>query len=524
MAAISGVQEVVRLHIRQGNDVNARDDKGRSPLMLAASRGHVETCRILLDAGADPRAFDNNGNDALSMALKSGQSELVMLLCTHIGESLDYRLAERQDPAKLSEPEHDQVSDPSNPHYDVFDSSAWETDKEPQRPPQDERALQNASALQRDISAHTPIDTDEDWSDVEIDLPEIHTTRRRRSTFDDDARDAARWLFFAGLRDGSLPQGRITDVVLGDAGKPDTEFEARLLLTLGELGIVVDEEDWQWQTPRDFVPLDEEMERKADEAISYLSELIYQDNDPLKLYFKDIGNSSLLSREDEAELGKAMENGLADAVTVIASCAPAIEEILLAASEIERGELPLWSMIDRNSAVPPAIDPLDENLLDDVVIDQEPADSEINEDLVNVQTETIALPDFTSRVEAIRRLLPRLTKEHGAAMLVNLRCLRLSWSFIERLRDDLGKSGKDPAAHQSLSLALAKANNARHRMVEANLRLVISIAKRYMRSGLPLLDLIQEGNIGLMRAVEKFDYRRGFKFSTYATWWMRVGS
>src|SRR5437660_4049088 len=78
-------------------------------------------------------------------------------------------------------------------------------------------------------------------------------------------------------------------------------------------------------------------------------------------------------------------------------------------------------------------------------------------------------------------------------------------------------------AHKQLNECAARTHQARTEMAEANLRLVISIAKKYTNRGVPFLDLIQEGNIGLMRGVEKFEYRRGYKFSTYATWWIRQG-
>src|SRR5581483_1231335 len=93
---------------------------------------------------------------------------------------------------------------------------------------------------------------------------------------------------------------------------------------------------------------------------------------------------------------------------------------------------------------------------------------------------------------------------------------------LQELEQKHGSIG--PELRRSLELVERsdrEAEMARQELIEANLRLVVSIAKRYNNRGLQVLDLIQEGNIGLMKAVDKFEYRRGYKFSTYATWWIR---
>ena len=111
---------------------------------------------------------------------------------------------------------------------------------------------------------------------------------------------------------------------------------------------------------------------------------------------------------------------------------------------------------------------------------------------------------------------PLLTKEDEVRLAQAIEAGTEARAEFENIDTEL-----TPAKKRELRRAMQKGEQAERTFVQSNLRLVVSIAKKYQASGLPLLDLIQEGNLGLMHAVEKFDWRKGFKFSTYATWWIR---
>jgi RNA polymerase primary sigma factor len=121
-----------------------------------------------------------------------------------------------------------------------------------------------------------------------------------------------------------------------------------------------------------------------------------------------------------------------------------------------------------------------------------------------------SLTFYLDQIGAVSLLTPSQERMLGQA-LARGRAVR------QRRATPEGSAAQRDAATQ----AVARAEDARCRLIEANLRLVVSIARRYQQHGLPLADLIQEGNLGLFRAVDRFDYRQGYRFSTYATWWIR---
>lgn len=517
MAVLAGVEIAVRLHIKRGDDLDARDDKGFTPLMIAASKNKGSICLLLLSSGVDPTLTDPSGRAALDIAKGAGAIQAVSII-----ESFMHKVAMSPCDVEILTPAEVIPDNPVKPPVvkvdDVlddwceFDLSGWETEEESTPPDGDESLGIAAAAIQHNISEHEPIDNSEDWSDIEAFLPDQAHPLPRAG--DDENRARLRSLLIRAIREGSVPQFDVAAVCENEDGTSNQEGESLLCFVLGEIAAETDE---RIEAGESFQCKDETNDEYAEvsEALAFLDDLGSGRNEPFKFYAREMRKGKLLSAKEELSLARDMEDGASSALDALASWPQGVAAVLLAAERVKAGLIDIET-ISKGATMA---------LLEDGFENPLPVTEQVDEEMDDVTDEVVTLSaaarEFIDRVKEIQNVVEYAGK--GGAGEKTLRNVLSSANFTMAFIADLAASGNMDESSSVLKLqsAVNLYSQARERMTTSNLRLAISIAKRYQGLGLAFEDLVQEGNIGLIKAVERFDWHKGYRFSTYATWWIR---